>query len=506
MTSTEEARPTSVDGDTATFESLNPGSGAVVATFPIDRDVAVHFAVERARIASEWWQSIGFDGRSRHLASFKGELARRISELADLVHEENGKPHADAVLEITLVIDHISWAAGHARKVLGPRPVFPGLLALNNSASVEYQPLGVIGVIGPWNYPVFTPAGSIVYALAAGNAVVFKPSEYTPAIGKWLVDAWATAVPRGRDLLTMVTGLGDTGAALCRSGVDKIAFTGSARTGRKVMAACAENLVPVLMECGGKDALIVDDGADLEAAADAALWSGMSNGGQTCIGTERVYATEAVYDRFISILTEKATKLHPGSERNAAWGPPTMPSQMEVIRRHIGDALDHGGRALVGGVDTVRATGVTPTILVGVPEDSSAVTEETFGPTLTVAKVRDAEEALTLANASGYGLAGAVFARSRQRGIELARRMRSGMVSVNSVMTFAFIPGLPFGGVGESGFGRIHGPDGLREFSRAKAITAQRFALPVNLTSFNRPAKATDVLAKVIKLIHGRTH
>ncbi|HVB94569.1 MAG TPA: aldehyde dehydrogenase family protein, partial [Acidimicrobiales bacterium] len=233
MASTEESRPVGVDGDATSFESLDPATGEVVATFPIDREVAVRFAVERARAASEWWQSIGFDGRAQHLAAYKGELARRMDELADLIHRENGKPHADAVLEITLVIDHLSWAAGHARQVLAPRPVFPGLLALNNSATVEYQPLGVIGVIGPWNYPVFTPAGSIAYALAAGNAVVFKPSEYTPAIGKWLVDAWATAVPRGRDLFTLVTGLGDTGAALCRSGVDKIAFTGSARTGRK---------------------------------------------------------------------------------------------------------------------------------------------------------------------------------------------------------------------------------------------------------------------------------
>jgi aldehyde dehydrogenase (NAD+) len=505
MASIDEARPLSLDGDT-TFESLDPATGEVIATFPIDREVAVRFAVERARVASGWWQSIGFDGRAKHLAAFRGELARRIGELADLIHRENGKPRADAVLEITLVIDHLAWAAGHARRVLGPRPVFPGLMALNNSASVEYQPLGVIGVIGPWNYPVFTPAGSIAYALAAGNAVVFKPSEYTPAIGKWLVDAWATAVPRGRDLFTLVTGLGDTGAALCRSGVDKIAFTGSARTGRKVMAACAENLVPVLMECGGKDALIVDDGADLDAAADAALWSGMSNGGQTCIGTERVYATEAVYDRFVSLLGEKARTLHPGSERDAAWGLPTMPSQTEVIRRHVGDALKAGGRAIIGGVDSVKADGVDPTILVGVPEDAAAVAEETFGPTLTVAKVRDAEEALTLVNASDYGLGGAVFTRTRQRGIDLARRMRSGMVSVNSVLTFAFVPGLPFGGVGESGFGRIHGPDGLREFSRAKSITAQRFALPLNLTSFNRPAKATDVLAKVIKFVHGRNH
>jgi acyl-CoA reductase-like NAD-dependent aldehyde dehydrogenase len=503
MASTEQLRPASGQHG-ASFDSVNPATGSVVGTFPIDDSSVVRYAVERARSASAWWGALGFDGRARHLSAFTGEIARHIDELAGLIHEENGKPHADAVLEITLVIDHLAWATGHARKVLGPRAVFPGLLALNNSASVEYQPFGVIGVIGPWNYPVFTPIGSIAYALAAGNAVVFKPSEYTPAIGKWLVDAWARSVPEGRDVFTLITGLGDTGAALCRAGVDKLAFTGSARTGRKVMAACAENLVPVLMECGGKDALIVEDGADLEAAADAALWAGMSNGGQTCIGTERVYVTEGAYDRFVAVLAERAAALRPGSDADADWGPPTMVSQTDVIRRHLDDALREGGRALVGGVDSVAATGVGPTVLTGVPEDCSAITEETFGPTLTVSKVRDAEEAIALTNASGYGLGGAVFARSRERGIELARLMRSGMTSVNSVLTFAFVPGLPFGGVGESGFGRIHGADGLREFARAKSITAQRFPLPVTMTSFNRPKVATTVLSAAMKLLHGR--
>jgi acyl-CoA reductase-like NAD-dependent aldehyde dehydrogenase len=493
------------DQPLATFESLEPGTGDVVATMPVDDEASVAAAVRRAREASAWWRSIGFDGRALHLRRYKAELARRIDELADLVHRENGKPHGDAVLEITLVLDHLAWAASHARRILRPRRVSPGLLAANNSATVEYQPLGVVGVIGPWNYPVFTPMGSIAYALAAGNAVVFKPSEYTPAIGRWLVDAWTRSVPDGPDVFSLVTGLGDSGAALCRSGVDKIAFTGSAATGRKVMAACAEGLVPVLMECGGKDALLVDEDADLDAAADAALWCGMSNGGQTCIGTERVYVAEPVYDRFVETLSAKARELAPGTGPEASWGPPTMPSQVEVIRRHIADALRRGGRAVVGGEDSVDVRGVGPTVLVDVPEDSEAVREETFGPTLTVTKVRDMEEGLALANDSPYGLGGAVFTRSRRRGIDLARRMRAGMTSVNSIITFAMVPGLPFGGVGESGFGRIHGPDGLREFTRAKAVTAQRFALPVDLMSFGRPAKATEMVSKVMGFVHGRS-
>jgi aldehyde dehydrogenase (NAD+) len=380
VTLREATPPGPVEGG-RTFDSLDPASGSVVGTFPVAGDDDVRRAVDRAAEAAVWWRSLGFGGRQRHLGAWRSTVARRIHELADLITRENGKPHPDAVLEITTALDHLGWAAGHARRVLGPRPVFPGLLALNNSASVEYQPLGVVGVIGPWNYPVFTPFGSIAYALAAGNAVVFKPSEFTPAIGSWLVDAWRESVPDGPDVLTLVTGFGETGAALCRAGVDKVAFTGSAATGRRVMAACAENLVPVLMECGGKDALIVDDDADLSAAADAALWGGMSNGGQTCIGIERVYATEPVYDRFVAILTERAGRLRPGSGPDAAWGPPTMPSQLDVIRRHVADALERGGRAVVGGMDGVRPEGVEATVLVDVPEDSDAVRDETFGPT-----------------------------------------------------------------------------------------------------------------------------
>ncbi|TFV63771.1 aldehyde dehydrogenase family protein [Geodermatophilus sp. DF01-2] len=490
------------DGAAETFESTDPASGAVVGVFPVQDADAVRAVVERARTAATTWAGLGFDGRRQRLAAYRGYLARRMHELADLVHRENGKPHADAILEITLAVDHLAWAGAHARKVLGPRRVSPGLLAANHAAWLEYQPLGVVGVIGPWNYPVFTPMGSIAYALAAGNAVVVKPSEHTPAVGTWLADAWRAAVPDAADAFCVVTGLGETGAALCRAGVGKLAFTGSASTGRTVMAACAETLTPVLMELGGKDAMIVDDDADVAAAADAAVWGAMSNAGQTCIGIERVYATERVYDAFVAEVTEKVRALRPGSDDGAAYGPMTMASQTDVVRRHLDDAVAAGGRVAAGG--TVEGRMVAPTVLLDVPETSAAVCEETFGPTLTITKVRDAEEALERANANPHGLAGAVFSRSKARAMDLARRMRSGMTSVNSVLTFASVPALPFGGVGESGFGRIHGEDGLREFTRAKAITRQRVPLPVNLMSFGRPAAAADALARIMGLVHGR--
>jgi acyl-CoA reductase-like NAD-dependent aldehyde dehydrogenase len=233
----------------------------------------------------------------------------------------------------------------------------------------------------------------------------------------------------------------------------------------------------------------------------------MSNGGQTCIGIERVYATAAVYDRFVAEVTEQVRTLRPGSDDEASYGPMTMASQTGIVRRHVEDAAGAGARVVRGDADPglfPHENYLAPTVLLDVPETSAAVREETFGPTLTITKVRNAEEALELANATSYGLAGAVYSRSKARAMDLARRMRSGMTSVNSVLTFASVPALPFGGVGESGFGRIHGEDGLKEFTRAKAITRQRVALPVNLMSFGRPATAADALARVMGMIHGR--
>lgn len=481
----------------ASFDSLDPATGELLATYPVADQATVDAAVSRARDAANWWAELGFDGRRSRLAAWRRVLAQRAGELAEVVSRENGKPKADAVLEIMLAIEHLAWAAKSASKVLGPRKVGSGLLAINQASSVEYPPFGVIGVIGPWNYPVYTPMGSIAYALAAGNAVVFKPSEYTPGVGSWLADSFAQAVT-GPPVFQVITGLGATGAALCRARIDKLAFTGSSATGRKVMGACAENLTPVLMECGGKDALIVDDDANLGAAADAALWGAMSNAGQTCIGTERVFVTERNYDEFLRELATRASSVEAGT----SYGPITMPGQLKIIERHVNAALDAGARAIVGGRGSIRPPFVDPVVLVDVPADAAANTEETFGPTLTVTKVRDGDEAVELSNSTGYGLAGAVFGKARA--MDLARKMRTGMTSINSVIAFATVPQLPFGGVGESGFGRMHGADGLREFARAKSITRQRFALPVPLTSFRRPAAATGVLLRAIKTLHGR--
>jgi acyl-CoA reductase-like NAD-dependent aldehyde dehydrogenase len=490
-------------GAAETFTTQNPATGEVIATFPVCGEAEVAAAVAQARQAARWWAELGFAGRRQRLLAWKSYLTRYLGRLAELVHTETGKPLADAQLEIVLAILHLDWAARHARKVLGPRRVRPGLAALNQAATLEYQPLGVIGVIGPWNYPVFTPMGSISYALAAGNAVVFKPSELTPAVGDWLARSFAEAVG-GQPALQLVTGDGRTGAALARGAVDKIAFTGSAATARKVMAACAENLTPLVAECGGKDALIVGSDADLDAAADAAAWGAFSNAGQTCVGVERVYVAGDVYHTFVEKLTERAARLRPGDDREAHYGPMTLPAQAEVIEKHIADALARGGRAVLGGIASVRRPFVGPVVLADVPEESRAVSEETFGPTVTVTKVAGLDEGLARANASRYGLGGAIFTKDRKAAMRGARAMRTGMTAINSVIAFAGVPALPFGGLGESGFGRVHGADGLREFARAKAITRQRIAPPVNLTSFSRSDREMKRLLTLVTLMHGK--
>jgi aldehyde dehydrogenase (NAD+) len=492
--------PASADAH-ETFDSLDPRTGDVVGTWPVHSSDDVDAAVQRARVGAQWWSSLTFDERAEVLKAWAGVMTRRIAQLADVVHRETGKPHSDATLEAALALEHITWAAKNARKVLGRRKVSPGLVMANQAATVEYRPLGVVGVIGPWNYPVFTPLGSIAYALAAGNAVVYKPSELTPGVGHWLAASFAEVVP-DHDVFQVITGFGETGAALCRAGVGKIAFTGSAATGRLVMGACAETLTPVVIEGGGKDAVIVDEDADLEAAADATLWGACSNAGQTCTGVERAYVHERVYDEFLSLLLDKARDLRAEDTPDARIGPITMPSQLEVIRSHIADALARGGRALLGGPDAVGDRYVQPTVLVDVPEDSRAVQEETFGPTVTVTRVRDMDEAVAKANGTTYGLGSTVFAKARA--MEIAERIRSGMTAINGVITFAAIPSLPFGGVGNSGFGRIHGPDGLREFAYAKAIARQRFKPLMALTSFSRTPKVDAQLTQIVTMLHGR--
>ena len=482
---------------TATFDKADPATGEVIAQYKNFSRDEVFTCVDSAHLASLRWAEFGFTARKRTLLKWASNITKNQKEIAQLVASECGKPIGDASLEVSIAIDHIAWAAKHAEQIMRKQDRPSGLLMFNMKAQVQRSPLGVVGVIGPWNYPIFTPMGSIAYALAAGNTVVFKPSEYTPGVGKWLADSFAQIAPF-ENILSTVTGLPDTGKALTESAVNKISFTGSTRTAKKVAASCAERMIPVVLECGGKDPVIVDTDADLKLAAEYALWSAMANAGQSCIGAERVYVVESVADQFIEIITNMAKKIQIGKD----YGPATMPSQLNVIQSHLDDAKARGAKFLVGGDDSVKGAFVEPVIMVDVPEDSTAMTQETFGPTLAINKVLNTDEAIRLSNASSYGLAAAVF--SKRNGEQIASKLACGMVSINSVFLFAAIPSVPFGGVKDSGYGRIHGAEGLLEYTYARTVVKTRFKIPLKFTSFKRTRFSEKILTTLIKRLHGR--
>ena len=475
--------------------SYSPATGAEVGRFPDTCADTIHELVARAHIASHHWQAIGFKARKTILRTWAHYLAEHLDELANLVALETGKPVSDAQLEVSVAIDQLSWAARNAGRFLQKSHRAPGVLMFNMSTHVEYQPFGVIGVIGPWNYPVFTPMGSIAYALAAGNAVVFKPSEYTPGVGHWLGESFNAIAPQA-NIFFVATGGPATGIALTNSAINKIAFTGSSATGKKIATTCAQKLTPVLMECGGTDAAIIDKDCNLERAAEAVLWGAMANAGQTCVGIERVYVHRDVADIFIEKISELASHLVAGRD----YGAITIPKQIGVIDSHIKDAANRGAQFVVGSADSVQPPFVLPTVMIDAPEDSLAVAEETFGPTLTIKSVKTIAEAIALTNASQYGLGASVW--SKRNGKAIASQLQCGMVSVNSVMAFTATPSLPFGGVKQSGYGRIHGREGLREFTYPRAVVATRFNVPLNFASFTRSAFVDSFIKRVIKLLN----
>lgn len=484
-----------------TFESLNPATGEVVGIFPVTTAKEVDDCVARAQAASERWSVLSFRKRLIVLRDWASLLTREIDNAAELIHRETGKPLSDAKLEVAISIEHISWAAKFAPKVLSPQNRPSGLLMFNMASQVQRVPFGVVGVIGPWNYPMFTPMGSIAYALAAGNTVVFKPSEYTPAIGAWLGETFSRIAPFA-DILTVVTGTPETGIALTESAVGKISFTGSTRTAKKVAATCAERMTPVVLECGGKDPVLVDRDADIKKAAEVTLWHAMANAGQSCIGAERVYVHQEVADQFTRAIVEMASQIKAGYEDGANYGPATMPSQLKVIKAHIDDAVKRGGVFLLGDKNSVKDGYVQPVILCNVPEESKAMTEETFGPTLVINTVHHMDEAVDLANNTSYGLGAAVW--SKKNGKKIASLLNCGMVSINSAFSFAAIGSVPFGGVKDSGYGRIHGAEGLLEFTFPRTVVKTRFNIPLQFTTFQRTGFADKTIMRLVNLLHRR--
>lgn len=498
--STATTRDGDLTADATEVVTIDQATGGELARYPVAGPTEAAAAVATARAAAGQWWELGFEGRAARLRAWRRDIVVGGEELAELIHTENGKPVEDGRAEVLSMFGHLSFVTDHAERVLGPRTVPTPPTMPHHRAWVEYLPYGVVGVIGPWNFPLGTPGAIVVHALAAGNAVILKPSQITPGVGEWLARSWARAVPDMPGVFQNLVGFAATGQALTEAGVDKVAFTGSVRSGRAVAAACAPRLTPMLLELGGNDGAVVAEDADLDLAASHIVWGALQNTGLGCISIEVAYVVDAVYDELVEKVTALAHRVHAGSSEGDQIGPVPLLGQIPTIRHHVQDALDRGARAVVGGPEALSDERyLQPTILVDVPEDSLATTEETFGPTLAVVRVRDADEAVEQINAGPYGLGSSVFSRSR--GEEIGRRLRVGMTNINDVLSTAMTPGLPFGGRGDSGYGRKHGDEGLLEFAYPHAMASRTGEFPSPATTFDRPPGA---LAGALRAIRER--
>lgn len=490
----------------ATFEKLSPVDGRGLGTFSIGTKADVEEAVVRARDAYPRWSALSLERRFSYLERVRDIIERDGEKFAAIISEDTGKPLVDSLMtELVSVPLFIDYYKKEAPKVLKRQRLMPQILFPGKSSYIEYFPMGVIGIISPWNFPFQLAVVPVISALIAGNTVVLKPSEVTPMTGELIREIFEEAgFPPG--VVQVIQGDGSTGAALTGSNIDKIFFTGSVATGRKVMAAAAEKPIPVELELGGKDAMIVCHDANLERAARAAVWGGFINCGQMCISVERLFVVEAIYDEFIEKVTAEVKRLKVGGpDDNADMGPLTFAGQLDTVKAHVEDAKKKGANIVSGGK---RREGpgqfFEPTLLLDVTTDMEIYKEETFGPVLPVIKVKDEEEALRMANDHKYGLTGSVWTNDKKRGLELASRMESGQCSVNDLVQSVGNPALPFGGVKQSGFGRYHGAEGLYSFMNQKAIMVASGRMDVEAFWFPYAAKYPAMLGAFKGLLGGK--
>ena len=469
-----------------TLPCVDPATLEKLGEVPIMPPDEVEARVARARVAQAAWGRSPFKERRRLLRAILDHVLEHADELCEVVVRDSGKTRENAMLgEIWPVCEKLRWTVRHGERYLRPERIGAGLLA-HKRATIEYHPLGVVGIITPWNYPLQNVLGPAIPALMAGNAAVVKVSEWTSwsaARFQRIFDQACDAVSVSRDLVQIVTGTGETGAALVRSGVDLVVFTGSVPNGRRVMAGCVEHLTPVILELGGKDAFIVCGDAALEQAVHAALNGVFIAAGQNCLAAERVIVVDAIYDRFVARIVEETARLRQGPPLGAARvdvGAMTMPRQLEIVEALVADAVAKGARVRAGGRRNPAHAGqfFEPTVLTDVTPDMAIMTEETFGPVMVIARVADEAEAVRLANATQFGLSSTVMTRDRRKAERLARQIVAGSTNINDFGLAYMSMGLPFGGVKASGFGRLNGRYGLRACTNVKAVLSDR--LPVH--------------------------
>lgn len=460
---------------TAEIISRDPSTGTEIGRAPLMDQSDVAAALRRARAAQRAWAKLSYRSRAEFIMRAREVVLNELDEIAKLVSRETGKPAAEAIsMEIVPTLDLMRYFAENTEKLLDQRRIGLGQYGfMGRSSYVIYKPLGVVGIISPWNFPWATPLDEVVMALMAGNAVILKPSELTPLTALKIGDVFKQAeFPDG--LLEIVTGDGSTGAALVDAGVDKIMFTGSVETGKRVAEGAAKHLTPVVLELGGKDPLIVLEDADLENAARATIWGAFCNSGQACASIERCYVHESVADKFIDLVIKETQQLKQDQASVEAIDVGAMINerQLQVVENHVSDAVQHGAQIRVGGqrLDQTQGWFHQPTVITGVDHSMKLMREETFGPVLPIMTFKSEDEAIRLANDSIFGLTASVFTKDIARGRRLAERIEAGTVMINEVVYTHALAQTPWGGVKQSGYGRTHGLLGLLELVSARHI------------------------------------
>jgi acyl-CoA reductase-like NAD-dependent aldehyde dehydrogenase len=507
--STDTANPTSPAKSDIPHEVVVtcPATGQVVGRVPVTTSVEVEAVAARLRAAQPRWQQIGVDGRARWLDKWRDWLLDHTDELLTLLQLETGKSWGDTNIEMAGV-QLINYWVDNAAEFLADETVRPyGVANAAKKLTIAYEPYPLVGMITPWNGPLSVPLIDIAPALMAGCAVLSKPSEFTPLVWRMAVDGWKQI--GAPDVLDAVYGFGQTGAALVDL-VDCVMFTGSVNTGRRIAVAAAQRLIPCSLELGGKDAMIVCADADIDRAADGAVWGAFALTGQVCVSVERVYVEEPVYDEFVSKVVAKTSQLRQGMDAEHDYscevGSMTTAQQLAIVSGHVDDAVNKGARVLVGGKPSDPSTQgffYQPTVLVDVDHGMKCMSEETFGPTLPVMKVRDAAEAIEKANDSQLGLSGSVWTRDKNKAMALARQMNTGTVDINNVLAIPFP--VPMEGWNESGVGsRSGGAAGIRKFCRTKSIVADRIAMKKEPNWYPYGRKKGKTIAALLRMTSAR--